>query len=99
MENEAKIFVIRFAGRFFYTRRINGVPMGSLYPSQAVATTYAVAFAAAQALRALGFVDAIVCNPNGLPASVNDIHNAQDVQESAEFIDVWGQPASEFARQ
>jgi hypothetical protein len=93
--NEAKIFVVRFAGSFFYTRRGHkGEPLGSLYPSQAQAMTYATAFQLAQILRAVGFIDAIVCGPTGMPSSVKDIYTAKDARESEEFQRVWAEPAT-----
>lgn len=92
--NGVKNFVVRFARQFFYTRRINGVPLGSLYPSQAQAMTYAVAFQLAQILREAGFIDAIVCGPTGMPSSVRDIYTAKDASESEEFRAVWGEPVA-----
>lgn len=89
--SDIKIFVVRYAKRFFFTRRVNGVPMGCLYPSQATAQTYFCAFTVAQTLRDEGFTDAIVCLPTGLPADVNSIFHARDARNSDEFQCVWGE--------
>ena len=89
--SDIKIFVVRYAKRFFFTRRVKGVPMGCLYPSQATAQTYSCAFAIAQTLRDEGFTDAIVCLPTGLPADVNSIFCARDVRNTEEFQNVWGE--------
>jgi hypothetical protein len=92
-----QMFIVRFGGpRTFFTRRDNdGHARGSFFPGLAQGMTYGAAFRVAQALRDLGYVDAVVCTASGRPASTEDIGtNAEDVRAQAEFIEVWGDEAS-----
>lgn len=89
MTQGPKIFIVRFATEFFFTRRRGGSPMGSTFPGQASGMSYACAFALAQQLRDAGFTDALVCLPTGLPAGVIDIYEATDVRSSEEFRKAW----------
>ena len=84
-----KIFIVRFGGFHFFTKREGGVPLATYYPSQATAMSYIVAFDLAQTLREFGFSDAVVCLPEGVPAGVPDIHAARDTRSGDEFTSVW----------
>jgi hypothetical protein len=87
------LFLVRFSGQFFFTRRRedDGRPKGVIFPSQARAMGYLTAFQIVQTLRSKGYNDAVVCLPDGFPALPADIADAKDSRGSTnEFISVWG---------
>jgi hypothetical protein len=86
-----KIYTVRFAtDRFFKARTSDGkAALGTPYMSFARQMTYLTATEVAQSLHELGYQDAVVCDREGQPVSLESIQNPPNSEDISEFADVW----------
>jgi hypothetical protein len=86
-----RMFTVRFAESYFYTGRSEKGPLGVRYPSAGFMMSYPVAVEVAKNLRDLGYGDSVVTTSAGLPATPEDILDADnDPRETEEYSRVWG---------
>jgi hypothetical protein len=83
-------FVVRFSERFYFVRLTDqGEPQGAFFPTQATFMSFSCGVQVVKALRQLGFLDAVVATPKGLPCLPEDCNEDSPAEE---FEKVWGSP-------